>query len=249
MVCAFIKSLLSILNGNSGAIAAVATTASVVIAAVYTFYTTRLWKVSLLQAHSAELQAETARRQFQLMERQMAAAEKISETVHRPHLLIEANIEFDAGDPGPKGTAGRLAVLGKNYGTTAATVMSVKCNVSKSEGTGGAWGARLLPIVIPPGDTAVIGRALLQPPPDVEIILTTEGIAKLMLWFHIYIRYRGASETEYCTQVQICLVREAKDRTRWLVLSVTPSGPEFWEIHGGTMEKELAADHPTDAKG
>ena len=41
------KGLLKSLNENSGAISAVAAAVSVIIAALYTFYTTRLWRVSI----------------------------------------------------------------------------------------------------------------------------------------------------------------------------------------------------------
>jgi hypothetical protein len=146
-----VRSLVTFLNGNSGAIAALATTAGVIIAALYTFYTTRLWRVSIQQARSAELQAETAQRQLRLMEQQMAAAERTFETVHRPHLLIEPQLDSD-GTPDllPDLRKGKtMTIFARNFGATAATVISAECRVTGERGQ--VWGQRLLPIVIPPG--------------------------------------------------------------------------------------------------
>lgn len=70
---------------------------------------------------------------------------------------------------------------------------------------------------------------------------------KIMHWFHVYIRYRGLSESEYLTNAQICLMPDMKDKTRWELLKVTPTGPEFWEIHRSENETELAIGHDTDA--
>ena len=245
MIPTVVRSLLTFLNGNSGAIAAVATTAGVIIAALYTFYTTRLWRVSVQQARSAELQAESAQRQLRLMEQQMAAAERTFETVHRPHLLIEAQVDLDVLDLGTKGKGSLLTTFAKNYGTTAATVISSECSVPKGEGS--VWVQRFLPIVIPPGETERLGRALLPSTPDIEVILSAEGIEKVMRWFHVHIRYKGLSESEYRMRVQISLMPDMKDKTRWKILSVTPTGPEFWEIHRGENETGLAVGHNTDA--
>lgn len=202
MVLNIFRTLLKFLNGNSGAIAAVATTVGVIIAALYTFYTTRLWKVSVQQARSAELQAESAQRQLRLMEQQMAASERTFEAVHRPHLLINAQV-VDGPDLGTERTVRLLTILAKNYGATAATVISAKCNVPKGEGA--VWLPLLLPIVIPPGETEGLGRAVLPSTPDDEVILSFEGIEKLMRWFHVYILYKGLSESEYQTRAQILL--------------------------------------------
>jgi hypothetical protein len=234
MVQGIVDSILTFLNGNSGAIAAVATTAGVIIAALYTFYTTKLWKVSAQQARSAELQADSAQRQLRLMERQMAVAEKAFEAVHRPQLLIEARVDLDALDLKSKGITGLLRILAKNYGATAATVVLAECSVPKGEGV--VWGHRLLPIVIPPGETEYIGGVTLSSPPSWEPVLSTDALEKVMRWFHVHIRYRGLSDSEYWTKGQISLLPDMKDPTVWRLQGVTPTGAEFWEIHSSKSE-------------
>jgi hypothetical protein len=224
------ESLLTFLNDNSGAISAVAATVGVIIAGVYTFYTTRLWKVNVQLARNAEVQAETAEHHLRLLEQQMALAERTFEAVHRPHLQVEAQVLNDGPVRLPEGKVSRLEILAKNYGTAAATVMSAECSVP---GERPVWGHRFLPIVIPPGVTERIGSAILPPTPDVGLVLSEEGIEKLMRWFHIEIRYRGLSEIDYSTKDQISLMPDMDDRTRWTVHGVTPTGPEFWEIHRG----------------
>jgi hypothetical protein len=242
MVHGIVESILRFLNGNSGAIAAVATTAGVIIAAVYTFYTTKLWKVTAQQARSAELQADSAQRQLRLMEHQMAVAEKAFETVHRPHLLIEARVDLGEPDLKSAGISGLLTILAKNYGATAATVMLTECSVPKEKGV--VWSDRLLPVVIPPGETEVVGRAALPSPPSWEPVLSTDALEKVMRWFHVNIRYRGLSDSDYWTKGQISLMPDMKDPLRWRLLSVTPTGPEFWEIHQGKNETESERKPP-----
>src|SRR5712692_2326183 len=87
------QGLLGSLNENSGAISAVAAVVSVIIAALYTLYTTRLWRVSIQQARNAEIQAVAAQRQLQLLERQMAEAERVFEATHRPLLKVHAETD------------------------------------------------------------------------------------------------------------------------------------------------------------
>lgn len=211
---------------------AVAATASAIIAILYTFYTNRLWKVNVQQARNAEVQAETAQRQLRLLEQQMAVAERTFEAVQRPHLQVDAQVLHDLPVRLPEGRASRLEILAKNYGATAATDMSAKCSVPRGEGA--AWGHRFLPIVIAPGETERIGSAVLPPTPDYDLFLSDgEGIETIMRWHHIYIQYRGLSEIDYSTTAQISLMPDMNDRTRWTVHGVTPTGPEFWEIHGG----------------
>lgn len=242
MIPSVVRSILTFLNGNSGAIAAVATTAGVIIAALYTFYTTRLWRVSVQQARSAALQAESAQRQLRLMEQQMAVAERTFETVHRPQLLIEAQVDSD-GPPDLlpdllKGKTRTMTIFARNFGATAATVISAECRVTGERGQ--VWAKRLLPIVIPPGETEGMGRAILPSIPDVDLFPnSTEEMMNMLRWFHVYIRYRGLSESEYLTQAQICLMPDLKDKTRWEILKVTSTGPEFWEIHKGENETGL----------
>jgi hypothetical protein len=101
--------------------------------------------------------------------------------------------------------------------------------------------------VIAPGETERVGSALLPPTPDHDLFLSNEeGIEKIMRWFHLYIRYRGLSEIDYSTTEQISLMPDMKDRTRWTVHGVTPTGPDFWEIHRGKNKTGLADGHSTD---
>ena len=244
------ESLRTFLNDNSGAIAAVAATASVIVAGLYTFYTTRLWKVNVQQARNAEVQAETAQRQLRLLEQQMAATERTFEAVHRPHLRVEAYVDSVGPDGGPEGKTSLLTIQAKNYGTTAATVMSTNCSVPGVKGP--VWGHRFLPIVITPGETENIGRVVLPPTPDVVSVLGEEGIErgieKIMRWFHVYIQYRGLSKIDYSTKEQISLMPDMKDKSTWLISGITPTGQEFWEIHGDKNKTELAADTRTDER-
>lgn len=100
-VCA--KSLLRFLNDNSSAISAVAATFGVIVALVYTVYTTRLWKVNVQLARNAEVQAETAHHHLRLLEQQMALAERTFEAVHRPHWQVEAQVLNDGPVRLPEG--------------------------------------------------------------------------------------------------------------------------------------------------
>jgi len=76
------------LNANAGAIGVVVTVLGVILAAIYTFYTTRLWRVSLKQALTAQSQAQATQRELQLLEQQVALATKAFETLNRPHLQL-----------------------------------------------------------------------------------------------------------------------------------------------------------------
>lgn len=230
-----LRSFLTFLNNNSAAIVAVATTAGVIIAGLYTFYTTRLWKVAAQQARNAEVQAETAQRQLRLLEQQIAVAETTFEAVHRPHLRVEAFIDADVVDCGPAEKISVLAIRAKNYGASAATVMSVQCSVPRGERA--VWVSRFLPIMVPPGDTERIGGVTLPQTPDVDSILggdvTEEWVEKVTRWFHVDIRYRGLSDLDYSSTAQISLMVDMKNKARWIVSGITPTGPEFWEIHRG----------------
>ena len=227
------------LNANAGAISGVATFLGVIVAAVYTFYTTRLWKVSVEQSRIAAKQAETAQLQANLLEQQFALAKREFELLQRPHLKIEAVMEryrLTGDEQGDDRSF--LAVLGENYGAVAAVVTSAECSVPDDKGA--VWGHRSLPILIPPGATEVIGRAVLPSVPSESDIADFDNYVKeQMLFFHVYIAYEGVG-VEYSTARQIWLMPDVRNRNAWAVYGVTPSGTELEKLRSVSSSNSAA---------
>jgi len=224
-----VDDLLAALNANAGAISAVATVLGVAVAAIYTFYTTRLWKVTVEQSRTALMQAEIAQEQLHLMEQQLIFAKRDFDLIKRPHLKIEVLVErYRLSSDAETAARSMLAVLGQNYGSVAAVVNSAEARVP--EGKGMVWGHRPLPIVVPPGSTEVIGRAVLPPvPAESDVADFDNYVREQMLFVYSCITYEGGS-VEYTTSHQIWLMPDVKDRTGWAVYGVTPSGSELRKL-------------------
>jgi hypothetical protein len=221
--------LLTFLDQHSGSIIAVATVASVFIAGLYTFYTTRLWKVSAQQARSMKAQVEVAQHQLELVKEQMAITGRTFEAVNRPRLLVKAKLSHDGPIIGSSDPRDALTIGVRNYGQSPGTVMACTCSVP--EGESSVWIGLDLPVVVPPGDVSFLGRVILPPVPSATEILDAEDLAKDMRWVHVRVTYRGVTGTDYKEQAQVSVLPDAHDKSKWGLFGVTPTGPEFWEVH------------------
>lgn len=229
MLWEYILMLLHFLNEYSGTIVAVATMLSVLVAALYTFYTTRLWKVSAEQALSMEAQVAVTQRHLELLEQQMVFTEKTFEALHRPRLMITTQFGSDFRVRKDNDAVPALMIAVKNYGVTSATILSTECKMT--EGEGSVWLPRMPPLIVPTGEAIAIGHLVLPITPKGYFTFTEESLRKTIRFIHVYVKYKGLGEIYYVAQAQISLLPDFNDSSKWCLMGITPTGPEFREAH------------------
>lgn len=228
--------MLDFLNANSGAIIAIGTVISVGILAIYTYFTTRLWRATERQAQVAAAQAKIAKRQLLATERQLALAQESFAALSRPNVRIRVRLEEQSATDDPSFAGVFLRILGENFGSAPAVVTVVSFDLSPS--AGGIALPSDAPILIPPSQTeglgivvlhahsSEMGKALLGEIPS-NLSEGSEDLISRFMWVHVTIDYNGVGSSRHRSGAQVSLMCSNSDSRVWDLVGVVPTAPDI----------------------
>ena len=218
--------MLEFLNANSGALTGVAALVGTVIAAIYTWYTTMLWRAASEQARTASNQVDLMKRQLTLQEEQAAVSARAFALINRPRIQITAELHKSSGRLGPQEEADVLLVNARNYGAAVATITKVECTLSDEKF--GVWLPIWHSITAPPNDEPIVGQILLADAApkwqwSSDYIPSATELKTLFRYVHLYIDYLGIDEVPYQAIATISLCGDPTDRDHWMIQSNIPA--------------------------
>ena len=218
--------MLEFLNANSGAFTGVAALVGTVIAAIYTWYTTMLWRAAADQARISSDQVDLMRRQLVLQEEQAAVSARAFALINRPRIQITSELHRSSLKLGSAEESDVLLLSARNFGAAVATITNVECSLSGQEF--GVWMPIGHSVTAPPNDEPIVGRVLLtrtapkwQWSPD--YIPSATELKSLFRYVHVYIDYVGIDDVTYRTGVTLSMCGDPTDRDHWMINSNIPA--------------------------